>query len=335
MSGTSLDGVDAALIETDGYGYAKSLGFVSIPYEQELRSQVQICFGKRSYDPEVERVERLLTAKHAEAVKALGERADIIGFHGQTLTHDPGRGLTFQIGDGAMLARETGMDVVCDFRSADVAAGGEGAPLLPLYHKAKAAGLPKPVCILNIGGVANVTWIGEEDILAFDTGPGNALMDDWVQHHTDLDFDMDGNMAASGEADEEILQELLAHHYFELKPPKSLDRNEFSPKGDITTLALFTVRAVEQSLPWLPQKPKEWLVTGGGRHNKFIMRELQKVLGTPVKPVEDYGWNGDALEAEGFAYLAVRSLLGEALSLPSTTGVPAPQTGGVLHKASS
>jgi anhydro-N-acetylmuramic acid kinase len=344
MSGTSLDGVDAALLETDGYGYVEPLGFVSLPYDRETRDKLRACLGARvKGDMRLREASQLLTLRHIEAVKKLRAKADVIGFHGQTITHDPANKFTLQIGDAEMLARETGMDVVSDFRSADVLAGGQGAPFLPLYHRARvqAAKLAQPVAVLNLGGVGNVTYINSDEILAFDTGPGNALIDDFVSEVVGADFDKDGKIAAAGNADQNIVQKLLAHDFFKTKPPKSLDRNAWdinAVKGmaaehGAATLASFTVQAVKKALEYLPAKPKEWLVTGGGRHNKFIMRELVKALEAPVKPVEDKGWNGDAMEAEGFAYLAVRSLLKEPLSLPTTTGVPKPITGGVYTAA--
>jgi anhydro-N-acetylmuramic acid kinase len=337
MSGTSLDGVDAALIETDGYAHVEPLKFVSLPYDKEVKAKVRGCLGlKDPADIRVREAALLLTLRHIEAVRKLQAKADVIGFHGQTIMHDPGNRFTLQIGDAEMLARETGVDVVSDFRSADVKAGGQGAPFLPLYHKARAEAskLKIPVAVLNIGGVGNVTYIGEDDILAFDTGPGNALIDDHVSEVLGIDFDEGGKIAAQGNVNEKVLNALLAHPFFELKPPKSLDRNAFDAgNADVATLTAFTVQSMKKALQWLPEQPKEWLVTGGGRHNAFMMRELQKALGAPVKPVEEYGWNGDAMEAEGFGYLAVRSLLKEPLSLPTTTGVPEPITGGVYTRA--
>lgn len=329
MSGTSLDGVDVALIETDGYEFVQAGPSVTLPYDAALRDRIRACFGKREYDENVRQVERDLTRRHVEAIKALNVKADVIGFHGQTITHDPANRFTFQIGDAALLTKETGVGVVSDFRSADVKAGGQGAPFLPLYHRARAAKLKKPLAVLNIGGVANVTWIGKQDILAFDTGPGNALIDDAVLKSTGKNFDEDGALAAGGKIDDTVLKDLLAHEFFAQKPPKSLDRNAFVVNADISALTAFTVQSIKKAMDWFPEKPREWLVAGGGRRNVFMMKELQKVLEAPVRPVDFHGWNGDALEAEGFAYLAVRSLLKEPLSLPSTTGVPRPMTGGV------
>ncbi|MCB1556365.1 MAG: anhydro-N-acetylmuramic acid kinase [Alphaproteobacteria bacterium] len=343
MSGTSLDGIDAALLRTDGESHAEPLDFLSTPYEEGLREDLRRCLGHAGFDDFVRDVERRMTLAHAAVVRDLLARAEtpptLIGFHGQTIFHDPANGRTLQIGDGALLARETGIPVVNDFRRADMEAGGEGAPFLPLYHAARAETLEKPVAILNIGGVANVTYLGPEGcILAFDTGPGNALIDDCVKKQTGAHYDRDGALAAAGTPDEKRLQVWLAHPYFDRTPPKSLDRNAWLPfsssdgvEEGVSTLTAFTVRAIAKARDHFPSPPLAWYVTGGGRHNKTMMRWLSETLDTKVRPVEDLGWNGDALEAEGFAYLAARSRAGLPLSLPTTTGVKTPTTGGVFH----
>jgi anhydro-N-acetylmuramic acid kinase len=346
MSGTSLDGVDAALLETDGHDFVRPLGFLTRPYEPEEREQIRKCLGKEARDPAAE---KLITQRHIEVVKALAEqekvdlkKVELIGFHGQTVYHNPAKKKTVQIGDAKLLASETGVPVVSDFRSADVAAGGQGAPLLPLYHAARVRGdnIDLPVAVLNIGGVANVTWIGDNKILAFDTGPGNALINDWISEKTGADYDPDGAFASQGKIDKDVLAKLLGDKFFEARPPKSLDRDHWtcdavkklSVEDGAATLAAFTVEAVKKSIDHFPVKPRQWLVAGGGRHNNFLMDYLRITLAAAVNPVEHVGWNGDATEAEGFAYLAVRSLLREPLSLPETTGIPAPLTGGILTK---
>ena len=284
------------------------------------------------------------------------------------ILHRPAEHRTWQIGDGALLARLAGTDVVADFRSADVKAGGEGAPLAPLYHAALAADLAKPIAVLNLGGVGNVTWIGtaDDEILAFDTGPGNALIDDWVRFHTGQTADLDGALARAGQVSGEHVARFLAHPYFDRPPPKSLDRDDFrgaipqslSLNDGAATLTEMTAASVAASMRDFPSPPREWLVCGGGRHNPVIMAALARHLGVPVRPVsphpdppplagegregagevqvrpvEAVGWNGDALEAQAFAYLAVRSVLGQPLSLPSTTGAPHPVRGGRLFEA--
>jgi anhydro-N-acetylmuramic acid kinase len=347
MSGTSLDGIDAALLETDGQGAVRPLAFVTIPYDSVFRAALRGLLGGEAEAEEVAGVERELTDRHAAAVDRLLAEAGVapgdvalIGFHGQTILHAPHQRLTWQIGDGQRLATATGIATVFDFRSDDVAAGGQGAPLAPLYHVARAAGLPRPLAVLNLGGVGNVTWIGPEgsDPVAFDTGPGNALLDDWCAARAGVPCDLDGRLAFSGTVDEALLAGLLDHPYFAAPPPKSLDRDAFEgaaigglgPADGAATLTEFTAASVAAGLRHLPALPVRWLVTGGGRRNPAMVMALRARLGAPVDPVEAVGWDGDALEAEAFAYLAVRSAAGLPLSLPTTTGVPVPQTGGRL-----
>jgi anhydro-N-acetylmuramic acid kinase len=344
MSGTSLDGIDVAIITTDGRRKAAPGPALTVPYSPGLRARLRSVLG--GVGPVAE-VEREITEAHAEAVGRFieehGVGAAVIGFHGHTILHRPAERRTWQIGDGALLARLTGIDVVCDFRSADVAAGGEGAPLVPLFHAALAAGLDKPLAILNIGGVANVTWLGAEEgtILAFDTGPGNAPIDDWALRHLGRPVDRDGALARAGQVDPARLTAFLAHPFFDRAPPKSLDRDDFPVFDDdgigaadgAATLTAMTAAAIARAAAHFPAPVGRWLVTGGGRHNPVLMEELTRRLGVPVAPVEASGWDGDALEAQAFAYLAVRSLEGLPLSLPSTTGVARPMTGGRLFRA--
>ena len=345
MSGTSLDGIDAAFIESDGEGHVVTGPWLTLPYDRDLREALRAALGGKGATQEVE---RRLTEAHAEAVKRLIARhelgtIDLLGFHGHTILHEPKQGRTWQLGDAALLARLTQIDVVGDFRSADVAAGGEGAPLVPLYQAALASGLERPLAVLNIGGVANVTWIGPDkqdggasELLAFDTGPGNALIDDWVLATTGDAADYDGALAAKGRVDQKLLQRFLAHPYFARKPPKSLDRDEFaafrpvglSPEDGAATLTAMTAASAALAARHFPTPARRWLVTGGGRHNPTLMAMLAKELGAPVAPVEAVGWDGDALEAQAFAYLAIRSRRNLPLSMPGTTGVKAPMPGG-------
>lgn len=351
MSGTSLDGVDAALIETDGESVRRLGRAVTLPYPDAFRERLRGVLGDRG---DIAGAARELTERHAEAVSALLSTAGlppsavgVVGFHGQTVLHRPADRLTRQIGDGALLARLTGIAVVDDFRSTDVLAGGEGAPLVPVYHRALAAGLERPLAVLNIGGVANVTWIGEGgELVAFDTGPGNALLDDWVRARTGRPFDEGGTLAAAGRVDAGVLAALMADPYFARPAPKSLDRDELgrdaegrllwrdlSPEDGAATLAAFTVEAVAAAIGCCPAVPRRWLVGGGGRRNDALLAGLRRRLGVPVEAVEAVGWDGDALEAEAFAYLAVRAVRGLPLSLPGTTGVPRPMPGGRLSPA--
>lgn len=348
MSGTSLDGIDAAIVWTDGIAQVRVGDWISRPYDEAFRHRLRALLGAQPAGGEAREIELELTDRHIEVVNLLIEKSDIsysdidiIGFHGHTITHRPADGLSWQIGDGGRLAAALGCDVVADFRSADVAAGGQGAPLAPLYHQALSGSLPKPLAVLNLGGVGNVTWVGSDDIIAFDTGPGNGLIDDWVRKHGRGDFDVDGAIAAAGRLDEKVLSDLLADSYFRKPPPKSLDRLDFnlrnlerlSMEDGAATLTAFTTRSVVAARAHLPSRPLRWLVTGGGRHNRHLMDLLERALDVPVDPVESVGWEGDALEAQAFAYLAVRSILKLPLSLPSTTGVPKPISGGTVFRA--
>ena len=345
MSGTSLDGVDAAWLETDGQRVGRFGPTLTLPYDDRLRTDLRRILSAAptlaADDPDLKSAVDRLTEYHVRAVAALGRDADVIGFHGQTILHRPDQRRTWQVGDAQALADRTGVPVAHDFRSADVAAGGEGAPLAPVYHAALAQALPKPLAVLNIGGVANVTWIGPDgDLVALDTGPGNGPLDDWVARHTGQAFDQDGTLSHAGTANEAILSKLLAAPFFARPAPKSLDRLDFatvletsglhllSPANGAATLVAFTARAVAAAP--LPAPPRGWLVTGGGRHNPAIMLALRRVLAAPVEPVETVSWDGDALEAQCFGFLAARVLGGQPLSFPGTTGVPRPMPGGVI-----
>ncbi len=346
MSGTSLDGIDVALLDTDGGERVIPGSALTIPYPHAFRDSLRRVLGGVGPVGAIGEVEAELTRLHAEAVETFlehhpGTVVDLVGLHGHTILHRPAERRTWQLGDGAALARRLGIDVVADFRSADVAAGGEGAPLAPLYHAALATELPKPLAILNLGGVANVTWIGEiGEILAFDTGPGNAPIDDWVRRHTGAAADIGGALATAGSACATHIARFLERPFFVRKPPKSLDRDDFrdaAPDGlsledGAATLTEMTAAAVAAARRHFPAPAREWLVCGGGRHNPVLMAALARRLGAPVRPVEAVGWNGDALEAQAFAYLAVRSAAGLPLSLPSTTGVAEPMQGGRLFR---
>ena len=350
MSGTSLDGVDVAALATDGRQRVVAGPALTVPYPEAFRERLRGILGSTRPSADIAAVEAELTRLHAAAVAGFrarhpGVAFDLVGFHGHTILHLPAERRTWQIGDGALLARLVGIDVVADFRGADVAAGGEGAPLAPLYHAALAADRAKPIVVLNLGGVGNVTWIGDgaDEILAFDTGPGNALIDDWVRRHTGAAADIDGALALAGAVSAAHVARFLAHPYFARKPPKSLDRDDFQgviPEGlaladGAATLTEMTAAAVAAATRHFPAPPHEWLVCGGGRHNPALMAALARLLPAPVRPVEAVGWDGDALEAQAFAYLAVRSVLGLPLSLPSTTGAPHPLCGGRVFPAAA
>ncbi len=352
MSGTSMDGIDAALLRTDGVHVAEPQASLTVAYDDEIRTRLRHCVERMGAGVEPDGLAALetdLTLAHADAAAQLLASAGVApgavayaGFHGHTVLHDPEARRTRQIGDGGLLARRLGIAVVDDFRSRDMAAGGQGAPLVPIYHAALAREMEKPLCVLNLGGVANVTWIEQasDGLMAFDTGPGSALIDDYVRRHLGVPYDEDGRIAAGGSADEQALEVLTANDYFARRPPKSLDRydfdpspvNDLAPPDAVATLTAFSAQAAAMAAAHLPGRPRRWLVAGGGRHNRTLMAALGSRLAAPVGPVEDVGWDGDALEAQAFAYLGVRSAAGLAITFPGTTGVTAPLTGGTMHQ---
>lgn len=354
MSGTSRDGIDAALIETDGEGAVKPLAFHAMAYDDGFHVRLaEACMRAMAMDapgfePLIASVEAELTERHVEAVADLLGRSGyeagevgVIGFHGHTVAHRPDRRWTWQIGDGPALAGAFGIPVVADLRSADVQAGGQGAPLMPVYHRALAADLPKPVAILNLGGVANITAIGSDgDIVAFDTGMASGLIDNWMQAQGAGAYDAGGAAAARGMVDEARLAAMMADDWFGVPPPKSIDREAFtiaaaqglSLEDGAATLTAFSAAAVAQGIGHLKEAPQLIYVAGGGRHNATLMAMLAQRSGAAVRPVDDLGWDGDALEAQGFAYMAVRHLAGLPISFPGTTGAPEPMTGGQLFR---
>jgi anhydro-N-acetylmuramic acid kinase len=359
MSGTSCDGIDAAVLRSDGVqvfalgatGYSAYL-----PADRAaLRAAIaaaKTCPRRDDSQPAIAAAARLVTERHGEAVRALlagqEEPVELIGFHGQTIAHRPDQGWSWQIGDGAALAAQLGITVVDDFRSADMAAGGQGAPLAPLYHRALLVAPPPglrapeawPVAVLNLGGVGNVTWLAgprpEDRLIAFDCGPGNALLDDWMARTLGQPMDRDGALARTGRVRRDVLARLLDDVFFAQVPPKSLDRDAFSlaplgglsPADGAATLAAFTAAGVARACEYFPELPRRWLVCGGGRRNPALMAALAERLEAPVEPVETLGWRGDFLEAECFAYLAARARANLPLSLPQTTGAAKPTLGG-------
>lgn len=351
MSGTSLDGVDAAVITTDGidvYDFGPSL---TIPYEDSLREKIRNLLGRRPDCPEnielIQAVEQELTEFHAQVVNDFAadysEHIDLIGFHGHTIHHDPKNHYTHQIGDGKLLAKLTGIKVINRFRNADVLAGGQGAPLVSVFHNALSSKHEKPSAFLNIGGVANITWLGRNgEMLAFDTGPGNAPVNDWVLKHAGQQMDYNGKLAISGHIDGRVLAALMRHKYFALYPPKSIDRNVFKDKLEhleglsledgAATATAFAAESIAYSCAlYIPEMPKTIIVCGGGAHNPTMLRFLrQRLPMVEIKTANEVGLDSDALEAQAFAFLAARRLYNLPNSFPSTTGVPEPIIGGEI-----
>jgi anhydro-N-acetylmuramic acid kinase len=360
MSGTSMDGIDVAFIETDGEGKVKRGHAATYPFSEAFRAQLRAGIKEAAGIEQREDrpgrlrlLEQYLTQLHAEAVhhylmdhQIAAESVDVIGFHGQTVLHRPDLALTVQLGDGALLSKLCAIDVVYDLRASDVAAGGQGAPLAPIYHVALAGRLPGPVGVVNIGGVSNMTWIEDDTadnrrIIAFDTGPGNALIDDWMAAKGEAPFDEEGATAAKGTVDEGALEKLLSNAYFAKALPKSLDRNAFdagavsalSLEDGAATLTAFSAATLAAAASVVPEPPRTWIVTGGGRRNATLMKMLEERVEGAVLPAEALTLDGDAIEAEAWAYLAVRSLKGLPITYPGTTGVSGPLSGGVIAKA--
>jgi len=348
MSGTSVDGVDVALIETDGEKVESFGPTLTVSYPDEVRRLIRASFGAEQANETTRSAERAVTEAHVDVVQRWSREhgvalssLDVVGFHGQTITHRPEHRFTWQIGDGDALARALGVRVVNDLRGADVKAGGQGAPLVPVYHAALVRDLPKPLVVVNIGGVANVTWIGADGaLLAFDTGPGNSPIDDWCARRAGQRFDRDGMLAAAGKIDCGRVERFSEHRYFAKKPPKSLDRGDFSDAwadglsvvDGAATLTRGTARAIALAARHFPAPVTQWIVSGGGARNLTLLNDLREEAKGRVVTAADLGWDGDAVEAQAFAFLAVRSLRGLPLTFPGTTGVDHPLSGGRLHE---
>ena len=348
MSGTSLDGVDAAMLLTDGVQVVEYGDSAYRPYSQAEQAVLRAALGQWD-GPLVDAAAGVVETAHAQVLAGF-TGADLVGFHGQTLAHDPGGRGTLQVGDGDWLARTLGIPVVWDFRSADVRFGGQGAPLAPFYHfaLAKYIGADGPIAILNLGGVGNISWINpaaenpqdDRALLAFDTGPANAPLNDLMMRRLGIAQDTGGALAATGSVDESTVAQFLTHPYFSKPPPKSLDRDAFaslntdalSDADAAATLTACAAAAVMRAMDHCPTLPSHLLVTGGGRHNLTLMAMIAAGVDCPVAPIESVGLDGDMLEAQAFAYLAARVLNGLPTSCPGTTGVRAAIGGGTISR---
>jgi anhydro-N-acetylmuramic acid kinase len=357
MTGTSLDGVDMAVLDTDGESQVTFGPWSESPMPAETRKILEatikaaLIWPRGEAEPAIFNVARqAILDCHLKAAQAFLTQNglafgdfDVLGVHGQTVLHerpkDGVKGRTVQLFDGQAFADATGVPVVCDFRQADIEAGGEAAPLMPVYHRALAqhAGLELPLLVVNLGGVANITAIDERGLTALDTGPANGLMDQWMRRHDRGDFDHEGRLAASGKVHGDKVAAYMAHDYFKAAAPKSLDRYDFnlqaieglSFEDGLATLSAFTLQSLLAGIDLIAAKPMTVVLAGGGRHNLHLVHQITAAL-SPAKVMlaEDLGWRGGALEAEGFAYMAVRSLKGLPISFPGTTGVKSPLTGG-------
>lgn len=340
MSGTSLDGIDVSLISTDGIDTFNAIKNLHLPYTNQFKSSLKSLF---TFDKNYLEIEQEFTNLHIKATLALIKQANIsaesvnaIGFHGQTIFHDPLKFLTLQIGNPHLLAVKTGIDVIYDFRRRDMALGGQGAPLVPIFHKLLVKDEKEPVVILNIGGVANITYVDREQLIAFDTGPGNALIDDICAKYFNLPFDNKGSLASKGKIDHKIIDKFISNKYFTQKYPKSLDRNEFSfliknlqnhyPEDQIATLTYATVKSIVTSIALLPKIPSKILVCGGGAHNVQMMQWLEEFCtkdeqNIKLANIDSLGnFDSDFIESQAFAYLAARYIYKIPSAFPSTTG---------------
>lgn len=354
-SDTAITGVEAALIQTDGVDIFDFAGAISNPYSAELRSEIVSVLGEKGQLDTIrlKQVEEKVTQHHIEAVQMLLDKTkkepshiDVIGFPGHTVLHRPSQKLSIQIGNAQEMLQAFHVPVVNRFYQTDLASNGQGSPLFPSFYDAMTRALEKPLAVLTIGGLSSLTYIGlNGELIAFDVGPGNLLIDEWMQRRLGAEMDFDGLWAAKGNVDERLLCKLMNHPYLKKKPPKSLDRDEFntlmndvegsSVADGAATLTAFTCEALRQAvLDFLPEMPVLFIISGGGAKNPSIIKHLKQRLNGRVMTADELGWNPTALEAQGFAFLAVRSLFGLPFTFPSTTGVEAPLPGGTLHPVS-
>ena len=360
MSGTSMDGIDVALLKTDGRSIVEMGPSAAFDYTLDQRKALEA--GMQDAEVMRERhkrpgslfdLERAVTNWHCEAVEQFlasnqmtSDDIDIVGFHGQTVLHRPQDGYTVQIGHGDEMAKRLGIDVVYDLRANDMKAGGQGAPLVPVYHQALALSLETelPAVFVNIGGISNVSYIGRDtELIAFDSGPGNALIDQWMLSEAGIPYDQGGRIASEGVVSQSIVDRYVTTPYFSAKVPKSLDRFDFPPleTGSLDvadgarTLAHISAASIFKATDHFPEKPAVWVISGGGRLNVTMMNELRDMIeaaGQQMMFAEDLNLNGDMMEAEAFAYLAVRSLYELPLTFPGTTGCEKPSIGGVVAR---
>lgn len=352
MSGSSLDGIAAAVITTDGVDIYDIGRSIIVPYDDDLRERLQAILGKKPDTPEqvseFKEIETEITQAHflaaQEVIDYIGTPVDVIGFHGHTILHDPKNHYTCQLGNGQQLANLTHTKVINHFSNADILSGGQGAPLVPIYHAALVNNFAKPVAVINIGGISDITWVGGNgELIAFDVGPGNAPVNDWVRRHAGQQMDYDGKLAITGHIHEKVLTNLMRHKFFAKYPPKSIDRDIFKDKLEhleglnledgAATATAFIAEAIVYSLAmYLPSEPKQVIICGGGAKNPTLIRFLrQRLEKVEVLTAGDFGWRADTMEAQAFAYLAARRLYCLPNSFPSTTGAPEPIVGGEVY----
>ena len=355
MSGTSIDGVDASIIKSDGENFVEIIDNLYFKYDVKLRGRIQefisSCNSKEDFKRIINNsfdIVNKITLFHAKVCKKILEKnkkikVDLIGFHGQTVLHRPQEGYTIQIGDSKLLSKLTNTTVVSNFRDNDILNGGEGAPLTPLYHKIilkKIKSIP-PTAIINIGGIANITYLeNKKNIKSFDSGPGNYLIDKWVKEKSNIDFDKNGELAKMGDPNIDIIKKFLLNPYYKKKAPKSLDIKDLnlqsiknlSLEDGCATLSMLTVETICHAIKNLDKIPNTIFFTGGGRKNKFVIECIKKILNKSIHLIDEFNFDGDFIESQAFAYLAIRSYLNKFISLPGTTGVNKPCEGGLIYK---
>lgn len=353
MSGTALTGVDVALVETDGLDIYDISFNETIPYDEGLKDKLSSIIGLNPDNekdlPAIKEVDIELTKFHAdivnEYIKDREVAVDVIGFHGHTILQDPEQRISYQSGDGSLMHELTKIPVVNKFHRADIFAGGQGAPIYPVYHEALCAKIEKPVAVLNMGGKSSITLLGRNgEMMAFDIGPGNAAINSWTLRKGGQEMDFNGKLAATGIVNEKIVASLMRHKYFAKYPPKSLDVSIFNEKLEhlsgsnledgAATVTAFVAEAVSYSISlYLPEQPKQLILCGGGAKNPTLRRFIrQRLDGIEVISGEDYGWGVTSIEAQAVAYLAVRRLYNMPSTFPTTTGAAAPVIIGELHK---
>jgi anhydro-N-acetylmuramic acid kinase len=355
MSGTSIDGIDASIIKSDGEQFIEVIDEVYLTYNRKLRSKlrkfIKLCFSRDQFynlNKERKEIEKEITLFHAKVCKKIIKKnkklkIDLIGFPGQTILHKPKEGYSIQIGDAQLLSKLTRTKVISNFRENDILNGGQGAPLAPLYHRAilKKISSNFPLGIINIGGISNITFIENKNkIKSFDIGPGNSLIDMWVTSKSKNKYDDNGKLAASGKLSKKILKQYLNNSYFYKKSAKSLDIKDFNLnyikklnlKDGCTVLSMLTVKSISIAIKNLPKIPKEIFFCGGGRKNNFIVNKIKKEIKSKIFLIDKFNFNGDFIESQAFAYLAIRSYFKKFISLPETTGTSKPTLGGKIYK---
>jgi anhydro-N-acetylmuramic acid kinase len=355
MSGTSMDGIDASIIKSDGEQSVEIIDDLYIKYDDIFRTELKKCINLCKTNKDIKKItkrikklEKELTLYHAKACQLIIKKnkkikVDLIGFHGQTILHEPKKGYSKQIGDSNLLSKIINTTVISNFRKNDILNGGQGAPLTPLYHKLILSKVSSnyPSAIINIGGIANITYVkNKKQLVSFDTGPGNCLIDKWVEKNSSMHFDKMGKLAKSGKLDQKILNQFLQDSYYKKKFPKSLDIKHFdlnslkklSLEDGSTTLSILTVETICLAIKSLKVLPNIIILSGGGRKNKFIIENIKKRINKSINLIDEFNFDGDFIESQAFAYLAIRSFYNKYITLPSTTGVKMYCTGGSIFK---